>query len=137
VDVEKYHQKLCNGKNMCGDATADHKMSVEDIMAEIVQASITSTPTEVDAEKGEKLVRFDDAVAEPQKGTKRTAVRKVKMTVRQMDSATASSIAREVEEDDIDETAHMFEMKEDGRKPRKNVKGGRLQKVHVKDLKLS
>ncbi|KAG1836135.1 hypothetical protein C8R48DRAFT_783007 [Suillus tomentosus] len=103
-------------------------MSVEDIMAEIVQASITSTPTEVDAEKGEKLVRFDDAVAEPQKGTKRTAVRKVKMTVRQMDSATASSIAREVEEDDIDETAHMFEMKEDGRKPRKNVKGGRLQK---------
>ncbi|KAG1790117.1 uncharacterized protein HD556DRAFT_1310900 [Suillus plorans] len=128
LDVQKYHQQLCNGKNMCGDATADHKMSVEDMIAEIVEASATSMPLEVDAEKCEKIVRFDDVAAEPKKSTKRTTVRKVKMTVRPIDSATASSTAREVQEDDIDETAHMFEMKEDGRKSRKSVKGGRLQK---------
>ncbi|KAG2083673.1 uncharacterized protein F5147DRAFT_660104 [Suillus discolor] len=113
---------------MCGDTTADHKMSVEDIIAEIVQASTTSMQTEVDGEKSEKLVRFDDVAAEPKKSTKHMMVRKVKMAVRPMESEKALSTVHEVEEDDIDETAHMFELKEDGWKPRKIVKGGHLQK---------
>ncbi|KAG2060937.1 hypothetical protein BDR06DRAFT_966757 [Suillus hirtellus] len=103
-------------------------MSVEDIVAKIVKASIVSMPMEVNAEKGEKLIWFNNVVAEPQKNTKHATVCKVKMTFKQPDSATASSISNEVEEDDINETAHMFEMKEDGQKPCKSGKGGCLQK---------
>jgi len=126
---------MCNGKNMCSDTTADHRMSVEDIIADIVATSTTSVPKAVDAEKAEKLVRFDDIAVEPKKSTKRTTVRKVKMTVKPIESKVASSTAHDVEDDDIDETAHMFQMKEDGRKPRKRVKGGRSQKVRVKHPK--
>ncbi|KAG2060502.1 hypothetical protein BDR06DRAFT_966983 [Suillus hirtellus] len=122
------HKKLYRPVMQHDNTTANHKMSVEDIVAEIVKASIVSMPTEVNTEKGEKLIWFDNVVAEPQKNTKCTTVCKVKMTFKQPDSATASSISNEVEEDDIDETAHMFEMKEDGRKPHKSVKGGHLQK---------
>jgi hypothetical protein len=146
VDITKYHQAMCNGKNMCSDTTADHRMSVEDIIADIVATSTTSVPKAVatsttsvpkavDAEKAEKLVRFDDIAVEPKKSTKRTTVRKVKMTVKPIESKVASSTAHDVEDDDIDETAHMFQMKEDGRKPRKRVKGGRSQKVRVKHPK--
>jgi hypothetical protein len=99
---------------MCGDTTADHKMSVEDTIAEVVQTSLSSTPIEVDPEKREKAVRFDAAAAEPKKSTKRTTVCKVKMTVRSVESEILSNTAREVEENDVDETAHMFEMKKDG-----------------------
>ncbi|KAG1720419.1 uncharacterized protein EDB91DRAFT_1257008 [Suillus paluster] len=59
LNIIEYHKRMCKGKDMCGDPSANHRISVSDMIASIVASDIGSTPMVVDAEKVEKNFRIN------------------------------------------------------------------------------
>ncbi|KAG1747032.1 uncharacterized protein EDB91DRAFT_1079673 [Suillus paluster] len=111
-----YHTLSCKDQDMCGDTTRMHKASVENMIDNVVGQYKSSSPVVGTLVKLEKAVQFDPGVQE-QKGkvTSRTT-RKVKATVAPIGSATSSGTTSHLEEDDIDEAANLFHIKQDRKK---------------------
>lgn len=118
---------------MCGDASADHPISVDEMIATIIDPPSTSTPTELKGEDVEKQVHRDSAAAKSTENMKSKKNRSVKITVAPIEVGTSSYTTSQLEENDIDEEANMFQIKQDGRKQSKNMKGGRGSKVRMRD----
>ncbi|KAG1828889.1 hypothetical protein DFJ58DRAFT_737581 [Suillus subalutaceus] len=128
LDIAKYHNLMCNDKNMCGNISATHRMSVEEMISEILPTSTSRTPTVVEGDTAETDVRQNRVTAKPQKTNKRTSVRNVKTSVASLEFATCSTTTSHVEDDNIEETANIVEMKDNSPNKRKSFKRGRQSK---------
>ncbi|KAG2028752.1 hypothetical protein BDR03DRAFT_1019387, partial [Suillus americanus] len=122
LNIDTYHETMCKGKNMCGVPSNKHLVSVEDMISATVKPQHLSTTTVVAPDTTEKRVRFNRSADTHQQRHASSTTRTIKTTVESISSTS------EIERDDIDEAADMFEMKANGPKSRKNVKGGRREK---------
>jgi hypothetical protein len=113
---------------MCGNEDVTHGTSVDDMISAIVAPATPPTAPIVKTKKNQRQVRFNPSADERQKQEARSPPRTIKASVAPPRSRMSSTTSSPME-DDVDSTATMFEMKEDGKKTRQEVKGGRREKV--------
>jgi hypothetical protein len=113
---------------MCGDSIFTHKTSVEEMIAAIVAPPAPQTAAVVEADRTQRKVHFNPPVEGRQKRQGRSKTNIIKTSVAPPASVMTSNTSSPME-DDIELTATIFEMKEEGKKPRQQTKVVRRDKV--------